>query len=479
MRQGDGAMTTPYDKVHYPTTAFRQTHPDRLATHAALMGLPFAPPGRCRVLDIGGGDGMNIIGMALTHPGSQFVGFDLSENAVRRGQETILALGLDNVALHQADVQTFDPGPEPFDYVIAHGFYSWIPEPAREATLALIRRSLAPGGVAFLSYNAHPGGHVRQIVRDMMLFEVEGVTDPAERVARAKRKLEQVIETYPEGDPFQRALKARCKAVLKIGADVLVHDDLGEFWQPSYLREVLAHAALHGLQFLTEADGSRVTEGMAPDGSDGGYEEVVARAQDMDFRHMHGFRQTLLVRAEVSVPRGRDPGRLSGLYALSPARPVDETTFDCGERRYEIQAPALAGAVRRLSQAWPHAVPVDELVPDDEHRNALLNMYVTDLIRLSAEPSPFSTELSERPTASPLARLQVAQGETRLISLAHAVAEVADPAGRELISILDGSRTHAELAEHMAGFTGAPLGDVETKLQERLESLARMPMLVA
>ena len=36
-------MTTPYDDLAYPALAFPQAHPDRLATHAALFGLPFAP----------------------------------------------------------------------------------------------------------------------------------------------------------------------------------------------------------------------------------------------------------------------------------------------------------------------------------------------------------------------------------------------------------------------------------------------------
>src|ERR1700722_11367903 len=155
-------MATPDDETAYPTTAFRQTHPDRLATHAALFGLPFAPVAACRVLDIGCGDGANITPMAVAYPGSRFVGFDLSERAIERGREIIDALKLPNVRLETQDLATADFGAGRFDYVIAHGLYSWVPDSARGGLMASIRHHLGPHGIAFVSHNALPGGHAHQ-----------------------------------------------------------------------------------------------------------------------------------------------------------------------------------------------------------------------------------------------------------------------------------------------------------------------------
>lgn len=473
-------MSTAYDEVAYPTTAFGQTHPDRLATHAALMGLPFAPPGACRVLDIGGGDGMNIIGMALTHPGSQFVGVDLSGSAIERGQQVVEALGLANVRLFQADVADFDPGSEPFDYAIAHGLYSWVPQEAREATMALIGRSLAPNGVAFVSYNAYPGAYIRQIIRDLMLLETRGLDDPQQRLAVARRKLAEVVDDYPEQTVFQQAVKARTRNVLEIPDPVLLHDDLGGISQPFYLHQVLEHAARHGLSFLTEADPSRLAEGLEQQpSSDRPPRDVEAFAQELDFRYMHGFRQTLLVRADAPVDRRRDATRIDPLFAACGARRLEANRFEYGQETFEITDPELAGAVERLGQAWPGALPVRELVPAGERRAALLNMYGADLLWLHTEPSPFSLAVSDRPVASPLARLQIARGETRLITLRHTVADVTDAPGRAFIACLDGSRTHGEIAAHMAQVTGAPLEAVAAQLSERLSQLARMPLLAA
>ena len=95
---------TAYDTVSYPGSPFSQTHPDRLATIAALYGLPAAPPERCRVLELGCGNGGNLIPMAYVLPGSTFLGLDAAGSAVAQGREQIAALGLTNVTLLHVDL---------------------------------------------------------------------------------------------------------------------------------------------------------------------------------------------------------------------------------------------------------------------------------------------------------------------------------------------------------------------------------------
>jgi cyclopropane fatty-acyl-phospholipid synthase-like methyltransferase len=71
-------MTTVYDVVRYPGHAFPQTHPDRLAALAVLFGLDAPPPAGCRLLEIGCGDGGNLLPMAVGLPHATVVGFDTS-----------------------------------------------------------------------------------------------------------------------------------------------------------------------------------------------------------------------------------------------------------------------------------------------------------------------------------------------------------------------------------------------------------------
>src|SRR4029453_18248300 len=94
--------STTYDAVTYPGSPFSQTHPDRLATIAALYGLKAAPPEHCRVLELGCGDGGNLIPMAYVLPGSTFLGLDAARTAIAQGREQVAALGLTNVTLLHA-----------------------------------------------------------------------------------------------------------------------------------------------------------------------------------------------------------------------------------------------------------------------------------------------------------------------------------------------------------------------------------------
>src|SRR5438132_12812075 len=86
-----------YDTVPYPPLIHPETHPDRIAVTAHLLGLSSAPPDKCRLLDLGCGIGSNVLAMAELLPQSRFVGIDLSANQVHEGQETADRLGLKNV----------------------------------------------------------------------------------------------------------------------------------------------------------------------------------------------------------------------------------------------------------------------------------------------------------------------------------------------------------------------------------------------
>src|SRR3954449_9384071 len=157
-----------YDEVRYSSFPYAQTHPDRLATVAILYGLRPPDPFHARVLEIGCGAGGNLMAMAAATPGIRATGVDLASAAIEEGRVTVAAIGLENIELRQGDVRELTDGSlGMFDYVIAHGVYGWIPADARDALLATIRASLAPDGLAFVSYNAEPGGYFRRMLRDV------------------------------------------------------------------------------------------------------------------------------------------------------------------------------------------------------------------------------------------------------------------------------------------------------------------------
>src|SRR5437764_4739522 len=120
-------MANPYDEVLYKGHPFAQTHPDRLGTIARLFGMSPAPPDDCRVLELGCGDGGNLIPMAYILPGSRFIGIDAGRRGLDNGSALVQTLGLGNIELRHMDLLETDPGLGMFDYIVAHGVYSWTP----------------------------------------------------------------------------------------------------------------------------------------------------------------------------------------------------------------------------------------------------------------------------------------------------------------------------------------------------------------
>jgi SAM-dependent methyltransferase len=191
---------TAYDEILYPGLPYPQTHPDRLATLARLFGLQPPALETCRVLEIGCGDGANLIPMAFGLPQGEFVGLDIAARPLESGRERAAALGLGNVRLLELDLMELPADLGEFDHVVAHGFYSWVPEPVRDALLAACARHLRPSGVAYVSYNTQPGGHLRQMVREMMLYHVDRAPDSQTRIKQARALLRFVAEAQPARD---------------------------------------------------------------------------------------------------------------------------------------------------------------------------------------------------------------------------------------------------------------------------------------
>ncbi|MFU8839051.1 MAG: class I SAM-dependent methyltransferase, partial [Thiohalomonadaceae bacterium] len=125
-----------YDDIPYQSHAIPETHPQALAALARLSGIESANPQQCRVLELACASGGNLIPMAWQLPGSQFVGIDLSAMQIHEGQQRIAQTGLTNIQLQTGDILDYQPEGF-FDYIIAHGVYSWVPEAVRKAILQL------------------------------------------------------------------------------------------------------------------------------------------------------------------------------------------------------------------------------------------------------------------------------------------------------------------------------------------------------
>ncbi|MFB3827585.1 MAG: methyltransferase regulatory domain-containing protein [Bryobacteraceae bacterium] len=457
-----------YDVVRYPTEIKTSTHPDRLAAVATLFDLSPAPPERCRVLEIGCGDGGNLIPMAFSLPGSRFTGIDRAETAVAAGRALTAELGLSNLDLQAMDLMDFQGGE--FDYIIAHGIYSWVPAPVRERILAICAASLAPCGLAYISYNALPGWHIRQAVRDMLQFHTGAIGDPQEVMRSAREFLTWLKQGQADTD-FGRELES----ALEREPNVLFHDELGPENHPFYFHQFVEDAARHGLQHVADANLREMFEpGVALP------EPPLLREQYLDFYRLRRFRRSILCREGLTVAPVPRPERLATLYASSDATasaPGEGGAVEFagrGKSRATTAHPLAISVLSRLSAMYPRRVPVAELAGASDGAavaEILLRTSLAGLVQLHACAPKFAAEAGDRPEASRVARLALAHGSKRLPTLHHELIEITDETSARAIALLDGTRSRAQIAREF----DAPKAAVD----ELLQRLARLPLLTA
>lgn len=454
-------MSTAYDRVAYPTVIHHPLHPERMAIAAHLAGLSPVPMAEARVLDIGGGTCLTLTAFAAQYPTAQAHGFDLAASAIARGQE-LAGPECANVHLVVEDIvaarQRYAAGS--FDYVIAHGIYAWVPEPVREALLALIDHVLSDRGVALVSYNAMPGGYVRLMMRDMLLYAVDGITDPDERVATAYAFLRSYAEdeTKPD-DPLLTGLRKHAESMAARSPAVVFHDELGDTYAPQAISQFVADAGRHCLKFLTDAGRNRGFDGfLTMDDRDTAEADadshVLRAAQSRDYLQLCFFRATLLVRDTAPVCRRIDRAAIDRLWASAQLKPLGDGEFEHGEDRFAISDPELASALESLAAAWPARRPVAELLTNDEQRDAMLELYRRWYVTLHLDRPPFVLEPGDRPTTAPWIRGMLARGEVEIVSLALRMMRIDQPDLRALLMTADGTRTLEELVSGDHGMAG-------------------------
>jgi methyltransferase-like protein/protein-L-isoaspartate O-methyltransferase len=468
-----------YDSVPYPSLAFLQTHPDRLAVMGTLHGMNPPVVGHCRVLEMGCGDGSNLIPMAYGLPGSRFVGVDLAAKPVEFAQNRISRLDLSNIQIEQLDLMEIGADFGTFDYIIAHGVYAWVPEPVQKKILEICSANLSANGVAFVSYNTGPAGNVRQALREMMQFHERrsslssGIS--GNRVRSGRHFLESVLKASDARTPWKALFQDELKLMFQRDEKVVYHDDLAESFSPALFGDFMERAGDCGLQFLSEAPLIELlppelgAESIAALNEFAG-DDLIAQQQYLDFAKYRRFRQTLLCRDEVILRRDEMRERARGLLVASPMRASAELpdgavefTNSRGHGTLATNNPVIIAVLRRLEQIWPQAERFEELIsavrdlmPEaqqtesvDGLAESMFKLAANQLADLRTYQLPLAAGVSDKPTASLLARLMV-QEETTVTTLLHTHINVEDELGRRFLQLLDGTRDRHALVDALA-----------------------------
>lgn len=534
----EASSSNPYDEVPYLSLSFADTHPDRIAVIATLAGLRPPMVEHCRVLELGCASGGNLLPMALSLPNAEFTGVDYSARQVSEGREMLKTIGLQNVRIEQRDILDIDAAFGEFDYIVAHGVYSWVPERVREKLLDICRQNLAPDGIAYVSYNTYPGWHMLKGLREMMLWHIREKTDPHERAVEARRLAQVLTEALPAERQRQGSFIAAYAALLESSRDnldkrdsLLLHDELSEVNEPVYFHQFVEAAQRHRLQYLAETPFSLAMPsnlpGTAAETLRGMAGDVLALEQYMDFVRNRTFRQSLLCHEDRTVQHRleADPaviGRFTVVTQAAPELPDLDPAAE-GVARFSsphgatlsTAHPVSKAAMQYLATNSPAAIPFSDLLLEARQRvdgasadgdaeadaralaATLLSgyCYSRQLVEFHSRPPEFAREVSERPAASPVARYLANHGHEFVPSLRHERIEL-DPFSRQLLPFLDGRHDRDALTMEALGLMeqqrvaieedGERVDDPEraraivaSEIDANLRWLARMALLAA
>ncbi len=514
-------LATSYDEVPYPRLAFPLTHPSHLATVARLLGMTPAPVAECRVLELGCASGANLVPMAYAMPSSTFVGIDLSDRQISDGRTTIDAIGLTNIRLETLDIRAAAANLRaagPFDYIIAHGIYSWVPDPVKDALLATCRKLLAPRGISYVSYNCYPGCQARDILRQMCQYHARNAAGPKQYATAVREFLGLMQNAVATGEsPYRATLRQQLGDLAQVPDEVLLHDDLEGDNDPKYFRDFMAHAAAHGLAYVGDAYfGQMFGAGIKPEAL-----EKIRHAGDrldfeqyLDFLYGRSLRTTLLCCQEIAPSGQIVHDSVRSLWISTDAKPVggdgkplplasvhpntEETlTFRADECTLAVTTPLAKAALYELALAAPKPMPFQMLV--DRVKTRLASSAATDfgpqlaetatewfamrLVELYSYCPPVAARAGERPGASAVARYQAEHGWARVTNLFHRRIGLDDELAGRTIALLDGRHDRAAIIEALiepvlsgrvrVRIAGQPLADpwrIRPLLAERVEA---------
>lgn len=327
------AILDAYRDVHYDSKVFWQTHPLHIAALASLYSLSPAEPGKARVLELGCGTGENLNAIARSLPSATLLGIDLVQEQIEVARKDASRAKLDNVQFVAADLLDYDFAGQGFDYIIAHGLLSWVPDAVKTRVFEVCRDHLSEQGLAYISYNVYPGWSTASDLNQLVRLEAADARGTDAKLASVKGTLQFLEDVFDKAEgqaPLHVQVLREEIAVLRAKSDNLVlHDNLGFVNDPFYFHQFVERAGEHGLTYVSDSALHKawasvwpspllVTLGQRP-------MSRLRAEQYYDLVVQQRFRASLLCRSACEPTEHLDPERVRRLYAWMTVKPTGDT----------------------------------------------------------------------------------------------------------------------------------------------------------
>src|SRR5271167_3276559 len=235
--------------------------------------------------DLGCGQGVTANSLAATHPRGTFHAIDAMPAHIDHARRLAGEAGIPNVGFHCVDfAAAVDLNLPLFDYIVAHGVYSWVDIANQRALRRFFDRRLKPGGLVYVSYNAMPGW-ARDLPFQRLARELARGSsgDSAARLAAALG----IIRTLAAAEVPALAPSFIVGELERRPEDYtpayLVHEFMPGAWQPLYVTEVRAAMKTIGLAPVGSAT---LIENLDPLVLSGSAREMLGAIADDDLREL-------------------------------------------------------------------------------------------------------------------------------------------------------------------------------------------------
>ena len=302
-----------YADLGYLSQPFPYASAPFLESYARLLGLSPAPASTARILEIGSSYGGNLISQALFYPQATFTGIEIAPTQVSVGKTYIDQLGITNLDLLEDDVNESHHYLGTYDYIIAHGFYSWVDEETKDNFLHLCKEHLAENGILYMSYNTYPGWHKMDSIRALLEFANKDVDtlNHREKVRHGKTvasKLGALMLEYDTVKAQQGPFLQSLRQTLQKQDCYVGHDHLEPVNTPVYFHQCIDHMAEHGFTYLCDCDLNLsfldvYDETLRTKLQDLAPHDPLAREQYIDFMLNTAFRKSLFTHKGATPKR--------------------------------------------------------------------------------------------------------------------------------------------------------------------------------
>lgn len=227
--------------VPYPLHFYKEMQPTWLAWVLNTLGctaprldMPY------RYCELGCGAGISTLVAAACNPAGHFIGVDFNGEHIAAARQAAHTSGIRNVEFIEASFDTFaTQAHEPFDFIVSHGVWSWLPPNAQIAVMRIVHERLKPQGLLYLQYMCFPGA-ARLIALQKVLHEVslarQGSSEQSLRdgLTLLRGLADAGAGLFTENPEIEKELAA----LEKEHPGYLAHEFLTDHWRPQHSADV-------------------------------------------------------------------------------------------------------------------------------------------------------------------------------------------------------------------------------------------------